>query len=145
GPDLDTNDALPVNCITWEAARRACQLASGDLPSEAQWEHAARGRGQARTFPWGDSPPDCGTASYARQAYGVIGAGVLCPGIGPEPIGSHPASPDCEQTGDVSRDGVLDLAGSMTEATRDRALRWCWRGIGTDPVCETPATAEHTG
>jgi formylglycine-generating enzyme required for sulfatase activity len=125
------NDALPINCITDTLARAICQRLGGDLPSEAQWEHAARGRGQGRRYPWGDSLPKCCTTSAARGP-GSCGSGV-------EPVASHPPSAICAP-GDRSRDGVHDLGGSMNELTRDFFAAYdepCWRypGFAIDPVC----------
>ena len=133
-----SNDALPLNCVTWELATEVCTILGGSLPSEAEWEHAARGRGQRRRFPWGDLNPACCTTSAGRKALPMIPQ--VCPGAGLEPAGSHPAKQDCPGLGDVSRDGILDLGGGVREWTRDAYRPYghpCWGvGLGVDRVCE---------
>ena len=138
GADDSTNDDFPVNCITWETAARACELRGGKLPTEAQWEHAARGRGQRRLFPWGNEESTCCTASASRKGPPEIQ--VECEGSGVEPVGSHPEQASCNGIGDVSRDGALDLGGSVSEATLDKYRPYsdpCWQkaGILRDPQC----------
>lgn len=146
GPDEPDNDAFPLNCVPIQTARALCQAQGGDLPSEAQWEYAARGRGEARLFPWGPGAPDCCTASIGRE--GTLVTRPDCPGDGVEPVGSHTGTADCP-IGDVSRDGILDLAGSLGEATLDEYRSYqhkCWTGRGTwlDPVCRGDDTGAHT-
>lgn len=147
GPSDSSHDSLPLNCVTWDTASAVCKLSGGSLPSEAQWEHAARGRGQRRIYPWGNDTPECCTSSAAR-----VGASQIlttCPGSGPEPIGSHPASDSCGGLGDVSRDGVLDLGGSLTEALVDSFAAYadpCWQstGVPLDPVCVVGGSKGHS-
>ncbi len=146
GPNDATNDALPVNCVDWSIADRACRIEGGTLPSEAQWEHAARGRGRGLLYPWGNQPPTCCSASGSRKGPPMIPA--ECTGAGIEPVGSHRPSPSCNGIGDVSRDGVLDLGGSVGEATRDKSASFsdrCWRtqGIARDPVCVDDGIVFH--
>jgi formylglycine-generating enzyme required for sulfatase activity len=143
GPDDPANDALPLNCVSYRAAARACEREGGSLPTEAEWEHAARGRGQRRTFPWGETETTCCIASVSRAP----GSPAACPGSGVEPAGSHPAK--CDGVGDVSRDGVLDMGGSLFELTRDKHLPYddaCWGGSGLlrEPVCLSSVTSDHT-
>lgn len=141
GFDDPENDALPINCITWDTARELCQVLGGDLPSEAQWEHAASGRGEGRSFPWGEQFPSCCAASLDHA--------LSCPGFEAEPVGSHADPGACGGFADVSRDGVLDFAGGVTEWTRDDFQDYddpCWlvEGVKLDPVCETDAPAARS-
>jgi len=132
----DGSDDMPVNCVSFETAQEACQLAGGSLPSAAQWEYAARGRGEARRYPWGDDPASCCTANV-----GLAG----CSPDGPIPVGSRLPDAACDPQGDVSRDGVLDLGGNVGERVFDAGHTGClWQaGIIVDPVCDLGIALEE--
>ena len=149
GKDDGTNDALPLNCVPYATAQALCAMSSGGaghgaLPTEAQWEYAARGRGERLRYPWGDTEPQCCSASLDRA--GPPGIPTACPGRGLEPVGSHPVSSSCAGTGDVSRDGVDDLAGSVSELLGDSEQAFtapCWtaQAILHDPTCQASNAA----
>jgi formylglycine-generating enzyme required for sulfatase activity len=146
GNDDPSHDALPLNCVSRAAAEAACAASGGTLPTEARYEHAARGRGQARAYPWGSVPPTCCTASLGRQAPIVRG---VCAGAGPEAVGSHVDTASCAGIADVSRDGVVDLGGSVSEFVLDSFAPYdspCWtsQGVPVDPECQDPTTKLHS-
>lgn len=84
----------PVTYISWHDAVAFCSWAGGYLPSEAQWERAARGD-DARTWPWGDDPPSAARAVFGREAT--------------SPVGEHPDG--------AGPFGHLDLSGNAWEWT----------------------------
>lgn len=112
GPDSTAMDDHPVVQVSWEDAAAYCQWAGGQLPSEAQWEKAARGL-DVRLWPWGDT--------YAGDRGNFCDAG--CPverhrdtrnedGYAfTAPAGSHPEG--------ASPFGALDMAGNVWEWVAD--------------------------
>ncbi len=72
----------PINCVTWKQASQYCTAQSARLPSEAEWEFAARGGEQYREYSWGNELPEghtcwkqphsCAVKSFAAGAFGLF-------------------------------------------------------------------------
>jgi formylglycine-generating enzyme required for sulfatase activity len=134
----------PANCVDWSMADNFCRTQGGRLPdggarlpTEAEWEFAARGSGQ-KAYPWGDEPPDatrlnaCGAECEGwftehklttRTLY-TVDDGFA----GTAPVGSFPKG--------ATREGIVDLAGNVWEWTGD------WYGTYTADVATNPKGAE---
>ncbi len=91
-------ETFPAQGITWEAAQVYCQWVGRRLPTEAEWEKAARGE-DGRIYPWGNNPPNETLVNFEQQNGGVTA------------VGSYPAG--------ASLYGVLDMAGNVWEWTAD--------------------------
>ena len=86
----------PVTTVSWYEAVAYAAWLGGTLPTEAQWEYAARGTG-GRSYPWGDDPPNDQRAIFRVEET--------------EPVGSRPAGRTSE--------GLDDMAGNVWEWCRD--------------------------
>jgi formylglycine-generating enzyme required for sulfatase activity len=107
----------PMNCVDWEQARAFCDAQGKRLPTDEEWEWAARGGEEAREFPW--SAKATGEAPFGPQP----GAQLCWNGDGNDlgkkrrkgtcQVGSYPASDN--------RWGVHDLAGNVWEWTASKS------------------------
>ena len=109
---------LPVVDVTWRQAAGYCKFAGGRLPTEVEWEKAARGK-YGLPYPWGTVPPNCRTANY----WGKPGGGPCYPG---------PVAVDAKSA-DLSPYGVVGLAGNVREWTADCTDGPCGPGAGKAP------------
>ena len=126
-------EAHPINCVDWYTAQAFCVWDGGRLPTEAEWEYAARGTSLGgltpeRSYPWGntDPSPACDLAEWNA-----------CPGddgTGTKRVGSFAPSA-----------GLYDLAGNVREWSADWFANYtdttCWNGVArSNPVCNNGAS-----
>ncbi len=136
----------PMNCVDWEQAQTFCrEVRGGRLPTEAEWELAARGPEQ-RLYPWGDDHPTgkllnaCGpecTAWFAEHAKDDSEGAMYDDADGwptTAPVGSFPAG--------KSRFGIYDIVGNVWEWVGD----WYAKGYPRtkDPVVDPTGPAKGT-
>lgn len=132
----------PINCIDWADSRQFCQLwFGGDLPTEAEWDKAARGE-DARLYPWGNSPaPDCYHCNFDFNG-DSDGEGCNSATSGP---GTWPVDYLATGTGD-SPYGLKDMVGNVTVWVQDwyeiSFYSECANGC-TDPLNTNPASGKR--
>jgi len=93
----------PVIYVSWEMAKTYCEWRGGSLPSEAQWEKAARGGLEGMEYPWGNENPVCEKGAQNGANFGSCG------------------TRDTERVGSYSPNGygLYDMAGNVWEWVLD--------------------------
>jgi formylglycine-generating enzyme required for sulfatase activity len=108
--DLPEEADRPINCVNWQQAVDFCAWAGGRLPSEAEWEYAARSEGKDNTYPWGEEPPSCDLAIMNKPMGG--------PGCDEERTWDV-----CSKPAGNTEQGLCDMAGNVMEWVAD-----CYHG-----------------
>lgn len=104
-----TTTQHPMTCVSWVQASTYCKVAGKRLPTEEEWEWAARGGDEAREYPWGDMPP-ASQLCWAKTT-----------DLGSCRVGSYPLG--------NARWGMQDLGGNVWEWTSSAAANDDWRVV----------------
>ncbi len=111
-------DGFPVVFLQYQEAKDYCGWRGMTLPSEAQWEKAARGVREEPGYTWGTLEPTCDIANYNDD-------GIFCEG-GPQPVGTYNQN--------ISPYGAVEMAGNVWQWTSD----WYSPSYYEESPCDNP-------
>ena len=98
----------PVVWVTWAQAKTYAEFAGARLPTEAEWEYAAKSAGQNVIYPWGNDEPDCGRGRLANCCQ--WSARDMC---------LNDTAAVCNYPSGNSMQGLCDLSGNVIEWVED--------------------------
>ena len=115
-PNVSGFEHYPANCLSWDMALEFCTWANAELPTEAQWEYAARSGGKDNVWPWGNADATCDRVVSNETEYD-------CDFNGPQPV--------CSLAAGKTEQGLCDMSGNVLEwlldyfyATYDCSVVW---------------------
>jgi formylglycine-generating enzyme required for sulfatase activity len=119
--DVAGKENHPINCVDWDRAKTYCEWAGGRLPTEAEWERAAKGTTHRR-YPWGDECPESWDAVCTGAEWMATTAKVNCAESYCND-GFSVISPVDQFPSGKSPDGLYDMVGNVWEWCSDWTRR----------------------